>query len=203
MKWRKPSLILAFGTLILFRSQDALAKCAEYKAYYCANAVFEKEMPDLIIKDLGKQYCVGSIRLGDRSVTAVFMDKQACPAAGASLVGHLYSNCQDTGRWTDAEYTYSREPEFCARSYAEGSKQAREIAAQIRPGMTRAQVNEVMKGYVQMFVETRIRRFSSQEYYIHPNIVLVIPFNEPNGAYSQENTVSGQVLIEVEERAQP
>ena len=101
MTTRELSLILA-AALIALDSQATSAKCAEMKFYYCASAIFEKEMPELSIKDFGKQYCMGSIRLGHQSVTAVFMDKQPCPAAGANLVGQLDSLCQDTGLWTHA-----------------------------------------------------------------------------------------------------
>jgi len=197
MNCRKPFLILVAAAHTLIGSQDASAKCAEYKAYYCANAIFEREMPDLSIENFGKQYCMGSIRFGHRSVTAVFMDKQPCPAPGASVVGHLYSLCQDHGKWTHAGYTYTREPDFCTMSYEEGLKDAQETAASIHLGATRPQVHDIMKHYVRMLVPTR-PHFDGEEYYVHPDIVLLIPFNEPNGAHSQENEVNGPVSIERE-----
>ena len=198
MTTRQLSLILA-AALIAFNSQAASAKCAEMKFYYCANAVFEKEMPELSITGFGKQYCMGSIRLGRQSVTAVFMDKQPCPEVGANLVGHLASLCQNTGLWTLARYTYTREPDFCTKKYEESIKRAQAKAATIQPGMTRSQVREAMKDFVPAAEGSlKMHPYNLDEYYLHPDIVLLIPFDEPNGAYSQENKVNGPVIIEKE-----
>ena len=205
MAGRNGFIWFVFAAVILFIVHLAAgwAKCANQKVYYCASVVFEKEMPELTFGGLGgygKQYCAGSFALSHGSVTAVIMDKEPCPAPGSHLVGHLATLCQDTGRWTKAVYRFSREPDFCSRSYDESLRQARATAAKVHPGMTRAQVHEVMKDFV--LVGSGSFSFSEQ-YYLHPNIGLDVPFDEPNGAYSQDNKVSGPVLIKKMEMAQP
>ena len=43
----------------------------------------------------------------------------------------------------------------------------------------------------------------SERYYFHPDIVLEVPFDEPNGAYSFDNKVNGPVKIKKEAMPQP
>ena len=65
--------------------------------------------------------------------------------------------------------------------------------------MTRTQVREAMKDLVPATPGSlKMCPYNLDEYYLHPDIVLLIPFDEPNGAYSQENKVSGRVIIEKE-----
>ena len=186
-----------FGTVILLTSQKGFAKCANMKAYYCASAVFEKEMPDLNITNYGKQYCSGSIALAHGSVTAVFLDKEPCPAPGTHLLGDLGTLCQDTGPWTNAVYWYSRKPDFCTRSYDDSFRQAQATAANVRPGMTRTQARELLKDYV--FLGGSF----TEQYYLHPDIVLEVTFDEPGGAYSQDNKVKGPVVMKKTVMPQP
>ena len=194
---RRAQRSFIFGILILLTSQKGFAKCANMKAYYCTPAVFEKEMPDLNIGDYGKQYCSGSIALAQESVTAVFLDKEPCPAPGARLLGDLGTLCQDKGQWTNAVYWYSRKPDFCTRSYGDSFRQAQATAAKVRPGMTRAQARELLKDYV--FLGGSF----TEQYYLHPDIVLEVTFDEPNGAYSQDNKVKGPVVIKKTVMPQP
>src|SRR5207302_8490261 len=103
---------------------------------------------------------------------------------GALLVGHLGTLCQDTGRWTNAVYWYSRKPDVCTKGYDASLRQAQATAAKVRPDMTRAQVRELMKDYV--FIGDTV---PTERYYLHPDIVLEVTFDEPSGAYGQDNKV--------------
>ena len=180
---------LVLGAGALLRSQNSFAKCANMEAYYCASVVFEKEMPDLNTGDYGKQYCSGSLKLSQASVTAVLLDQEPCPAPGTRLLGHLGTLCQDTGRWTNAVYWYSRKPDFCTRSYDDTLREAQATAANIQPGATRTHVRELLKEYV------LLGGSFTEQYYLHPDIVLEVTFDEPNGAYSFDNQVKGPVVV--------
>ncbi len=189
--------ILAFTIVILCTPTFVFAKCATMEAYYCVPAVFEKEMPDLNISGVNKQYCSGSITLAGKSVTAFFRDKQSCPALGTNMIGHLGTLCQDTGQWTNAGYWYSREQDFCTKNFEVSWKQAQSDSAKITPAMTRAEVRLLLKDYA------FLRGSFSEEYYLHPDIVLEVPFDEPGGAYSQNNKVKGPAVVKKIKLPQP
>ena len=201
---RQKILLLMVWGLIFSTPQMVFAKCADMRFYYCVPAVFEKEL-DLTLGsenstfggDYGKQFCSGSVALANRSVTVVFQDKGPCPVAGEHLLGHLMTLCQDTGRWTNASYWFVREPDFCTKSYDESMRQAEASKDKIHAGMTRAQVRELLKNYV--FLSGSF----TEQYYLHPGVVLEVTFDEPNGAHSQNNKVKGPVEIKKMTLQQP
>jgi hypothetical protein len=159
-------------------------------------------MPELVLDSRGNgmEYCAGSIALPHGSATVVFLSKGPCPARGERLFGHLSSNCESWGWWTTAKYQFSRQPEFCSKSYAESMRRAQATAAKIWIGMSRVQVHEAMKEYVAVGPGSA---FTSELYYLHPNIGLEIRFDEPNGAYGPTNKVNRPVEIRRIELPQP
>ena len=200
---KKRILLLMVWGLIFSIPQMVFAKCAEMEFYYCVTAVFEKEL-DLtgpeksdFRGDYGKQFCAGSVAWANKSVTVVFQDKQPCPVTGERLLGHLMTLCQDTGRWTNASYRFIREQDFCTKSYDESMRQAEASKDKIQVGMTRAQVRELLNDYV--FLSGGF----TEQYYLHPNIVLEVTFDEPNGAYSQDNKVQVPAVIRQMSLPQP
>ena len=191
MTWRRGILLVILGILILVTCQESFAKCANREVYYCTSVVFKKEMPELNINNIyGKEFCSGSIVLSNGSeVTVVFMDKEPCPTPGSRLSGHLSTLCQDTGQWTNAIYSYSKESDFCNKNYDDSLQEAQVHSTQIQLGMTRAQVRELLKDYV--FLGGSF----TEQYYLHPDIVLEVSFDEPNGTYNQENKVKSPTMI--------
>ena len=167
------------------------------QAYYCVPAVFKKEMPDLNLSTYGKQYCSGLIQVADNQVTVVLSDKQSCPAPGTHLIGHLRTLCQDTGQWTKATYLYSKENDFCTKSYDISFQKAQLLVTKILPGMTRTQVWEILKDWVM------IGGSFTEQYYLHPDILLEVKFDEPNGAYSMDNKIIDPVVIKKTTMPQP
>ncbi len=173
------------------------AKCAQKEAYFCTKAVFEKSLPDMSLENYGKDFCFGSINLGKKSMPVVFLDKMPCPLPGDSIVGHYGYLCQDTGDWSKADHWYSRKSEFCAKSYDESLKQAQATATLIKVGMSRTQVREEVKDYVYL------NGGQEEQYYLFPDIVLKVSFDEPHGAYSMENKVIAPVIIKRQVLPQP
>jgi hypothetical protein len=166
------------------------------ETYYCVSAVFEKEMPELTLGGpgaYGSRFCQGSLKVAGKSITAVFWDEAPCPAPGEHMAGHLGRLCQDTGEWTKAVYSFSREPALCGRSHDDALRLADDLAAKIQPGMTRAQVRDALQGYPYI---------AGEQYFIYPDVGLKIPFDWSNGGYD-ENKVNGSVKITKVEIARP
>jgi hypothetical protein len=193
-------LLVVFSAFILLGTQDSVGKCLEKPTYYCVAAVFEKALPDKNPGGmyLGEHYCSGLIALGDKSIRAILPDQSgACPAHGAQMVGHLEPLCQDTGQWTEADYSYSAHPEFCDRTEKDGLHKATVSAGKIRPGITREKVQELLKDFI------LLGRWGSGQYYLHPDIILDVPFDVSGGRYRREDRVKGSVTVKRTKLPQP
>ena len=134
--------------------------------------------------------CFGELKVGKKTVKVVFSDALPCPAVGAKVTGDLAYLCQDTGEWTSAEYAFTRGQEaFCGRKPAEAAAVAKTLAAKITPGLTRQEVRRELSGL------KSLEGGSTETYYLHPDTVLSVPFDEPDGGYGIDNTVSGPVEV--------
>ena len=175
----------AFGTAALFAVGEGFARCLDSPTYYCASAVFEKEIQGLRLPGASKD-CAGLIAVSGKSVTAVLFGEVSCPAPGTRLAGHLMKLCQERRQWTKAEYGFSREQAFCSKTHEEALREAQALATKIRPGMTRKQVRDALLDYP---------CFEHEQYFIYPDVGLTVPYDLTGGSDGFANKVDGPVKI--------
>jgi hypothetical protein len=180
---------------------SASAKCGDMKHYFCVPIVFQSADPGIKKSGAFPKYCSGLARIKDETVGVVFQDEGACPQNGTALVAHVTSICQDTGAWTKALYWVAPRPAFCLMSHDQRRIQAKELAGKIHPGMTRSAVRTLLKDYE--YIGAGFSSEFSEQFYGHPNVVIEVPFNEPDGNYSGENKVNGRASIADIDMPQP
>jgi hypothetical protein len=178
------------------------AKCASGHRYFCVPVTFEQADPKLkTSSSVMKEYCAGWTTLKGVRTGIVLQDPGPCPANGTSMIGNLTSICQDTGAWTTATEWFISKPQFCLMSHKQRRQEAKVRAGKIRKGMTREQIHEMMKDYE--YIGSGFAAEFTEQYYGHPDVVIEIPFDEPEGAYSSENKVNGRAIIADMEMPQP
>ncbi len=82
------------GAAVLFAVREIRARCMDSPVYYCAAAVFEREMPELRLP-AGTRDCAGLVTVSGESVTVLLPGEKSCPPPGTRLVGHLVRLCQE------------------------------------------------------------------------------------------------------------
>jgi hypothetical protein len=163
------------------------------KHYFCVPVLFERMDPDLKAKGRFPDQCSGWVKLKDDSVGVVFQNKGPCPIGKTALIGHVTSICQDTGHWTDATYWYDPQPYFCLMSHEQRRDQAKSLAGKIRTGMTHDEVRKVLKDYE--YIGSGFSANFSEQYYGHPNVMIEVPFEEPDPDSPGESKVNGRPTI--------
>jgi hypothetical protein len=188
---RSGSLALfMFGAAALLALREIHARCMDSPFYYCASAVFEREVPELNPPG-GSKECAGLITVSGRSVTALLFGEKSCPPAGTRLVGHLAQLCQEhppPGTRTNAQYGFSKEQAFCGKSHDEALREAGALAAKIHLGMTRGQVRDAV--HLEDYP-----RFGDGLYFVYPDVGLKVSFDISGGIFSWENKVDGPSQI--------
>jgi hypothetical protein len=184
--------------VVLTASSTPMAKCARSAQFYCVHATFERVRPELSLGPVTNR-CFGALKLENaKSVSVVFRDPRACPAPGAEVVGDLSLLCQDTGRWTDAEYSFIADQEvFCRRSADAATTLSRLLAASITKGMSRREVHDRLSSL--KFLEGTL----IEKYYLHPHTVLEVTYDQSGGAASGDNPVSGPIDVKLVVLPQP
>jgi hypothetical protein len=98
-----------------------------------------------------------------------------CPKRGTSMTGTLVPLCQDTGRFTNADYRLQPETAaYCNEDHLEKLKAVRKKAGALHDEMSAADVAAVFSR--QISVNARGQNGEIREYYEHPAIVVKVPF---------------------------
>ncbi len=190
--------VFLFGALLeLTAASPSSAKCARREQYFCVKGTFERARPELALGPITNR-CFGTLKLEGKTVSVVFSDLRPCPKPGESVAGDLSFLCQDTGRWTSAEFAFTPGQElFCGRSAEAATTLARLLAASITKGMRRQEVRDRFSSL--KFLEGSF----TEKYYLHPHTVLEVSYEEPGGAYSVDNAVNAPVQVKLVELPKP
>ncbi len=177
--------------ILLIQSKDVLAKCAVQKPYYCQNIEFQNKIEPMSTSPLEKQatdYCQGTIKFetedGKRYINAVFSEKGKCPEKYANIFGTVMPICQDTGRWTNADYVlFLQAKDNCSLTQEERLEEVKTRANKISLGMNRIEVEKIF-----LDIDSYQSDPKTVIYYEYPDVLIAVP-------YDDKDTVNGEVKI--------
>ena len=159
---------------------DLFAKCGRaFGNQHCLELTFIETLAPITpskVREKGwsANFCEGVMISGTNIYKVIFTDREKCPDVGESLVGNLFKLCQDTGRWTAADFVFYPKPnEYCVKSHEVRIGEVNISAQKVKIGMLRSEVEQI-------FNEVDFDGWEKKTitYYEHPSVLIEVPYDE-------------------------
>ena len=172
-------IFISFIVLFVI-AEEGFAKCGAHKVYYCQNVKFESKLEPVSLPLFKEEssYCEGNVSFsadeGVQNLKVIIGEKGECPEEGASMLGTVSPLCQDTGRWTNADYVlFPVSQDYCRVTQAEKLEEVKKRSLEIKIGMTQKDVEKIFSD-----IDNFKWELKAIIYYEYPDVLIEIPYDD-------------------------
>lgn len=151
--------------------RGSVRHCEEFQVGNQLQAITKTEIRE---KFWSGDYCECSLESATTTIKAIFSTPGKCPAVGSKVLGNCYPLCQDTGRWTKADFVFQqKDRNDCNMSHTARLHEMVKAAEGIKEGMARSEVENIFKELDHLNWQRK-----TAVYYEHPRVLIEVPYDE-------------------------